>query len=145
MMHLLLAFTTLAVAHFVLEVPTLIGYEDIKEGTPPCGAFDITSRAAVTEWPLAGASLKIISTHPRAQYTIQPTLLSDATAASGGNFNFTKMVPFVTQSGRGGLRPLAVPGIAAWEGKDAVVQVIQEATDEQLYQVCEARSSQRIP
>ena len=142
-MYFLLAFATLAVGHFILEVPTSIGYEDIKDGSPPCGGFDITSRAGVTEWPLAGAPLKIISTHPGAQYTIQATLLTDAATASGGNFNFTRMLPLLTQSGRGGLCLPAVPGIAAWQGKDAVVQVIQEATDGQLYQVCKARFSQR--
>lgn len=111
-MHLLLAFASLGVAHFVLEVPTSIGYEDIKEASPPCGGFDITSRAAVTEWPLAGAPLKIISTHPQSRYTIQATLFSDAAGASGNNLNFTKMVPHVMQSGRGGLCLPAVPGIA---------------------------------
>ncbi len=135
---LLLAFASLAFSHFVLEVPTSIGYDDMEEATPPCGGFDITNRTAVTEWPIAGAPLKIISTHPFAQYTIQAALALNAAAVNGGNFNFTKMVPLVSQSGRGGLCLPAVPGIAAWEGKDAVVQVIQAATDGQLYQVREA-------
>lgn len=132
MMLLLVALAALSSAHFVLELPTSVGFEDVKAGTPPCGGFDITTRSTVTEWPIAGAPLKVISTHPRSEFTIQAALLPNTT---GDSPDFVKLVPIVRQGGLGALCLTAVPGLAAWEGKDAVLQVIQAATDGQNFQV----------
>ncbi|KAK0622625.1 hypothetical protein B0T14DRAFT_494251 [Immersiella caudata] len=130
---LLLALAAPYSTHFVLEIPPSIGFQDTKEATAPCGGFEITSRNAVTDWPIAGAPLKVISTHPRSEFTIQAALLP-GTPGVNASPEFIKLVPRVRQSGLGALCLTAVPGIAAWEGKDVVLQVIQVATDGQLFQ-----------
>jgi len=141
-LFLLVAPATLAAvasAHFVLEVPTSVGYEDMREGTAPCGGFEPTRRDAVTDWPVAGAPLKLISTHPRSRFTVRIALLPNTTA---GPLTFSAMLPVIQQSGLGWLCLPSLPGIAAWEGQDAVLQVTQVATDGELFQVS-APSTQR--
>lgn len=130
MQHLLLLSALAAVAwgHFVLQVPTSLGFDDSKEGMAPCGGFDITNRNTVTNWPILGAPIQIISTHPQADWEIRAALLNDT-----GNFVY--MVPPLSQQGLGTFCLPAVPGVADWEGKDAVLQMIQHAVDGALYQV----------
>ncbi len=142
LLAVLATLATLGWTHFVLEIPASVGYEDAKEGIPPCGGFDATSRDAVTEWPVAGAPLKLISTHSRSAFTIRAVLLSEA---ANGHFNFSDMVPLVQQIGLGALCLNTVPGIAALEGKDAILQVIQVAADGQLFQVRGVTTRQCCP
>ncbi|KAK0701283.1 hypothetical protein B0H67DRAFT_500776 [Lasiosphaeris hirsuta] len=134
----LATLATLATSHFVLDTPTSIGFEDTKEGIAPCGGFEPTSRDSVTDWTVAGGLIHVISTHPRSQFTIQAALLPSATTNSG-DLVFSKLVPIVQQAGLGSLCLTGVPGIAAWEGRDAVLQVIQVATDGQLFQCAAIR------
>ncbi len=115
-------------AHFVLQVPTSLGFDDALEGAGPCGSFDITDRHTVTPWPLAGGPVQVISTHPKADWTISAALLN-----STGSFR--PMVPQIRQAGLGTFCLPAVPGIPDWEGQDAVLQMIQNAADGLLYQV----------
>ncbi|KAK1763048.1 hypothetical protein QBC33DRAFT_460267 [Phialemonium atrogriseum] len=123
----LLAFTTGALSHFVLQVPASIGFSDSLEGTGPCGSFDITSRTGESNWPVAGAPIQVITTHPHADWQIRAALLNDTSA-------FRNLVPNVSQGGIGTFCLPAVPGIAEWEGLEAVMQMTQHAVDGALYQ-----------
>ncbi|KAK3938583.1 hypothetical protein QBC46DRAFT_220684, partial [Diplogelasinospora grovesii] len=122
---LALAVVPLVAGHFVLQVPTSIGFDDVKEGTAPCGGFDITSRTGVSEWPVAGAPIQIISTHPQAEWEIKAALLNDT---------FRYLLPKISQQGLGEFCLPSVPGIKEWEGLDGVMQMIQHAVDGALYQ-----------
>ncbi|KAK3376454.1 hypothetical protein B0T24DRAFT_700017 [Lasiosphaeria ovina] len=121
------ALAALAEAHFVLQVPTSLGFSDVLEGTAPCGSFHISSRVGESSWPVAGAPFQLITTHPQSDWQIRAALLNDTA-------NFQPLVPVVSQQGTGTFCLPAVPGIAAWEGQDAVLQAIQHSVDGELYQ-----------
>ena len=118
---------TLALGHFVLQVPTSLGFNDELEGTGPCGGLDIASRSNVTNWPLAGGPIQLITTHPDARWEIKAALASDTNT-------FKSLIPTITQRGIGTFCLPAVPGVAEWTGKDAVIQLTQRAADGALYQ-----------
>lgn len=129
---LAIAAAPLAAGHFVLQVPESIGYVDKDEDKGPCGGFDINTRQPLVEWPISGHPVQVISTHTKSLWTIQAALLSDPT-------NFRLLVPKIDQSGLGTFCEPVIPGIAEWEGKDAVVQMTQEAVDGKLYQCAAVR------
>ncbi|KAF3942010.1 hypothetical protein ABW19_dt0206763 [Dactylella cylindrospora] len=116
-----------AAAHFVLQIPTSLGFSDINEVQAPCGGFDIKSRNTVTEWPLGGHPIGVVSTHPNAHWQIRAALLENTD-------EFVDLIPDIRQDGMGNFCLRSVPGYADWVGKDAVLQVIQTAVDGQLYQ-----------
>ncbi|KAI9766118.1 MAG: hypothetical protein M1839_005025, partial [Geoglossum umbratile] len=115
-------------AHFVLQSPPPIGYDDAKEAQSPCGGFDIGSRNAVTSYPVAGYPFYLITTHPQSVFEYRAALLNDTGT-------WVDLIPVVLESSVGYFCLGSVPGIAAWVGLDAVVQVKQSATDGTLYQV----------
>jgi hypothetical protein len=116
-------------AHFVLQVPTSLGFNDALEATAPCDGFDIGDRSkGVTDWPVNGAPVQILTTHPDVQLEIKAALLSNTSS-------FKFLVPVVAQHGVGTFCIPSVPGIADWVGQQAVFQMIQHAPDGALYQV----------
>jgi hypothetical protein len=115
--------------HFVLNVPTSLGFEDIKEGQGPCGGFDIKGREAVTEFPLGGQPFAMLSTHNTALWRFRAALLNDTET-------WVDLLPPVAQEGLGNFCLPTVPGVQRWVGMDAVVQVTQDAVDGTLFQVC---------
>ncbi|KAK6353934.1 hypothetical protein TWF730_008354 [Orbilia blumenaviensis] len=121
------AIITLVNGHFVLQIPSSIGFSDIKESEGPCGGFDITSRSKVTDWPIGGYPVGVVSTHPNAHWQIRAALLENTQ-------EFVDLIPNIVQDGLGNFCLGTVPGIADWVGKDAVLQVVQTAVDGQLYQ-----------
>ncbi|EPS37515.1 hypothetical protein H072_8797 [Dactylellina haptotyla CBS 200.50] len=116
-----------ATAHFVLQVPVSLGFEDEKEDQSPCGGFDIKGRTTVTDWPIGGYPIGVVSTHPDAVWQIRAALLENTS-------EFVDLVPDIKQQGMGNFCLSSIPGYAAWVGKDAVLQVIQTAADGQLFQ-----------
>ncbi|EGX45652.1 hypothetical protein TWF173_000875 [Orbilia oligospora] len=123
----LLALIPFTAAHFVLQVPTSLGFNDINEVEAPCGGFDITSRSTVTDWPIAGYPIGVVSTHPNALWQIRAALLEKPD-------EFVDLLPNIRQDGMGNFCLGTVPGYADWIGKDAVLQVVQTAVDGMLYQ-----------
>ncbi|KAJ9134361.1 hypothetical protein NKR23_g10202 [Pleurostoma richardsiae] len=123
----ILLASALGAAHFVLEVPPSIGFNDAIEATAPCDGFDITSRKIVTDFPVAGSPIQILSTHPKAEWEVRAALLNNTS-------NFTYMVPRISQQGIGIFCLPSVPGIADWEGLEVIMQMIQHAVDGALYQ-----------
>ncbi|KAK6529401.1 hypothetical protein TWF281_008577 [Arthrobotrys megalospora] len=116
-----------ATAHFVLQVPTSLGFSDINEVQAPCGGFDTTSRNKVTNWPIGGHPIGVVTTHPNAHWQIRAALLENTQ-------EFVDLIPNIIQDGMGNFCLMSVPGIANWVGKDAVLQLVQTAVDGQLYQ-----------
>ncbi|KAF1996689.1 hypothetical protein P154DRAFT_623023 [Amniculicola lignicola CBS 123094] len=122
-----LAILSTASAHFVLETPPSIGFNDVKEAEAPCGGFDVKNRDKVTEWPVGGYPVYVQSTHTRAKWTYKAALLNSTSS-------FVDLIPQVGQEGLGDFCLTSIPGVAEWVGLDAVVQVAQEAHDGKLYQ-----------
>ncbi|KAH7113800.1 hypothetical protein B0J11DRAFT_445783 [Dendryphion nanum] len=120
-------FWILSQAHFILQTPPSIGFEDTKEGEAPCGGFDVKNRDKVTEWPINGYPVHLRSTHGRSTFTYKAALVNNTN-------EFVKLLPDVAQEGLGDFCLTAVPGRREWVGLEAVVQIAQEAVDGKLYQ-----------
>jgi hypothetical protein len=126
----LLSLAAAANAHFVLQIPTSLGFDDAVEATGPCDGFDPTSRSTgVTEWPINGGAIGVLTTHTHVTWKFNAALLSDT----------SKWVPLTKDIDQTGVGSYCVPQVAgnpAWVGQDAVLQVIQIGVDGTLYQVC---------
>ncbi|KAK6520194.1 hypothetical protein TWF506_000477 [Arthrobotrys conoides] len=124
----LVGLASLTSAHFFLETPIAIGFDDLTLTEAPCGGFDpIDRNAGVTEWPVLGYPIALITTHLNVNWTFRAALLSDVN-------NWVDIFPRIHQTGVAEFCLPEVPGIEAWIGQDAVVQVIQEAPDGTLHQ-----------
>ncbi|EPS37484.1 hypothetical protein H072_8800 [Dactylellina haptotyla CBS 200.50] len=124
----LLGLIAVANAHFFMETPTTIGFDDTKLTIAPCGGFDPSDRSAgVTEWPVLGYPIAVVTTHLNVNWTYKAALLSDLD-------NWVDIFPRIHQTGIAEFCLPQVPGIPAWIGQDAVVQIIQEAPDGLLHQ-----------
>ena len=131
-MHLLALSTILSVAsaHFVLQYPHSLGFDDAIEGTQPCGGFPVKFSSNDTNVPVDGFAVSMLSTHPQAEWRFLVTL---STAAP---FNWTNILPIVDQTAIGQfcLPSLKVPDEFA--GQKGLIQITQDAVDGMLYQVC---------
>ncbi|KAK6353936.1 hypothetical protein TWF730_008356 [Orbilia blumenaviensis] len=119
-----------ASAHFFLRYPAYIGYNDLTQGTGPCGGFTATDRSAgVTELTVNGFPIGVTSTHLGVYYEFRAALVSAPTTW----VSLTQM-SHLTAGGFPYYCQPQIPGIAAWVGQDAILQVIQHASDGTLYQ-----------
>lgn len=127
-----------ALGHFVLNYPNSLGFDDDNEGNGPCGGFDVTFGSNDTNVTVGSFAIASLTTHPQADWLFRATL---STAAP---FNWTNILPVVSESGLGDfcLTGLTVPSDFA--GQRGVIQVIQDAVDGSLYQVC-SLSRDNIP
>ncbi|KAK1749466.1 hypothetical protein QBC47DRAFT_274093, partial [Echria macrotheca] len=117
-----------ASAHFVLNYPTSIGFDDEKMAEGPCGSFDATDRSkGVTKWSVGGSNIAVLSTHGRVTWEFNVALASDPT-------KFLPLVQEFGQSGAGYICFKGVPGFASWVGQPVVLQVVQHGHDGLLYQ-----------
>ena len=126
----LLALLPSAFAHFVLNYPVSLGFDDDAEGTGPCGGFEITfNETRDTNVSVGGFATTSKTTHPQANWLFRATL------STAEPFNWTNIVPVVQQYGLGDfcLQNLTVP--ESFAGQRGVIQVIQNAVDGNLYQV----------
>ena len=118
-----------ASAHFVLQYPTSLGFNDDNEGEAPCGGFAVTFNGSDDSIPVGGFPVSLLSTHPAADFLFRATLDTKAP------FNWTNLLPVVSETGLGQfcLPNLVIP--SGFAGKPGVVQVIQQGPDGILYQV----------
>jgi hypothetical protein len=68
---------SVANGHFVLQLPTSLGFDDEREGEFPCGGFSPHSRTNVTLWPVKGFAVSVLTTHSEATWEYKAALLSD--------------------------------------------------------------------
>jgi hypothetical protein len=126
-------FISQSTAHFLLNYPPTIGFNDALEGNAPCGSFTPDfSTDTVTDFHVAGDSLAMTSIHPEATWLFRATL--DITASG----NWTILLPAVLQTGLGDYceRDVTVP--ASWAGSKGIIGVVQDAPDGILYQVSQS-------
>lgn len=126
----LVLFLGQSTAHFLLNYPPTIGFDDSLEATPPCGSFTVDfSTDNVTDFHVGGDSLAMTSIHPKATWLFRATL--DQTAMG----NWTDLLPAIVQIGLGDYceRDVMVP--TSFAGSKGVIQVVQDAPDGILYQV----------
>lgn len=129
----ILSLASLSSAHFLLNYPKSIGFDDDKEGTAPCGGFtpDISSGSSqLVDFHVGGDSLAMRGTHPQSNWLFRATL--DGTAESG----WQQIFPIVQQSGLGNFCEPQITLPSSWAGKKGVISVVADAPDGLLYQVC---------
>ncbi|KAF4627119.1 hypothetical protein G7Y89_g11035 [Cudoniella acicularis] len=122
-----LGVVAIAEAHFVLQEPVSLGFDDDAEGTAPCGGFNASSRLNVTNWPTSGGAVGVLTTHTTVQWEYKVARLSNLT-------NWVSVTPTLNQTGVGNFCETLIPGKKAWEGESGVLQVIQHGVDGALYQ-----------
>lgn len=129
----LLALASTASAHFFLNNPPTIGFDDSTMDDGPCGGFDPSLRdGPVTDWPVNGHPVSLVSTHQNVVWHVEAALLSDPT-------NFVPVVVPFAQSGVGEICFETVPGKASWVGEQVVVSIYQVTNHGDLYQCVAAR------
>lgn len=126
----LITFLPAALGHFILNYPNSLGFDDDQEGTGPCGGFPITFNANDTNVTVGNFAVASLSTHPQANWLFRATLSTQEP------FNWTNILPIVSQSGLGNfcIPALSVP--SNFVGQRGIIQVQQDAVDGVLYQVC---------
>ncbi|KAF3942001.1 hypothetical protein ABW19_dt0203329 [Dactylella cylindrospora] len=124
----LVGLVCLSSAHFFLETPISVGFDDEELTVAPCGGFDPSDRSAgVTQWPVLGYPVALITTHLNVNWTFKAALLSDLE-------NWVDIFPRTHQTGIAEFCLPQVPGVPDWIGEDAVVQIVSEAPDGFLHQ-----------
>lgn len=117
-------------AHFLLNFPPTIGFDDSLEATPPCGSFTVDfSKDNVTDFHVGGDFIAMTSIHPMATWLFRATL--DQTASG----NWSDLLPAVVQTGLGDYCETGIMVPSTWAGSKGVVGVVQDAPDGILYQV----------
>jgi hypothetical protein len=125
-----MAFAGAASAHFVLNNPQTIGFDDDAEGTAPCGSFTPDfSKGNITDWHVGGDFVSTQSTHPQTTWLYRAT--TDKTAAGG----WVQLYPIFQQTGLGTLCQPSVAGGADLVGKQGIVSIVANGPDGVLYQV----------
>lgn len=129
--HLAISFLlfVVATAHFILEYPPSLGFDDDIEANGPCGGFDVVFNSSDASVPIGGFPVSMLSTHPEAEWIFRATLDQQAP------FNWTDLTPVLQETGLG---QFCIPNVQApteFAGKPALVQVIQHGADGVLYQV----------
>jgi len=119
-----------ATAHFILQYPPSLGFDDDTESTAPCGGFTVSFNSSDASVPIGGFPISMLSTHPAADWLFRATLDQQAP------FNWTNLLPVVSEVGLG---QFCIPDFQTpsdFSGKSGVLQVIQHGPDGILYQVC---------
>jgi len=117
-----------AQAHFTLDYPKTLGFEDSKEDSGPCGGFDVAADSTVTDFHVGGDNVATNLLHP------QGTWLYRATLDTSGQANWTGLHPQVLQSGLGKFCQPAISVNASWAGKKGLIGTVVNAPDGLLYQ-----------
>jgi len=123
------ALFSVSTAHFILNIPTSLGFDDDNEGVAPCGGFNIRNRNTVTNWKVKGDTIAVLTTHEESTWEYRVALLSNL-------HHWVHLTPTLNQTGEGDFCEPTIPGIGgSWLNKPAVLQVIQHGDDGALYQV----------
>ncbi|KAH8650813.1 hypothetical protein BGZ60DRAFT_549991 [Tricladium varicosporioides] len=124
---LIIGLFSITNAHFVLEIPTSLGFDDAVEGTAPCGGFDPHDRTTVTNWPVKGAPVGLLTTHLAVTWEFRAALVCNLD-------HWVSLTPILNQTGFGEFCEPQIPGKKSWIGEPAVFQIIQHSDDGSLYQ-----------
>ncbi|CAK7235495.1 hypothetical protein SCUCBS95973_009289 [Sporothrix curviconia] len=127
---LLAASAAVVNAHFTLDYPSTIGFDEDEEPTGPCGSFtpDFT-KDNVTDFHVGGDNIAVNLLHTQGTWLYRATL--DQTAASN---NWTQLFPEVMQTGLGKFCQPAIAVPESWAGQKGVIGVVVDAPDGLLYQ-----------
>ena len=132
---LLSALARLTAAHFLLNYPPTLGFDDDNEGIGPCGDFPVVFNSSDVQVQVDGFAIALRSTHPEADWLFRATLSQQEP------FNWTNLLPVVHETGLG---DFCIPDFKAptkFAGQSGLLQIMQNAADGELYQVQSQRTS----
>jgi hypothetical protein len=129
---ILSALTLATSAHFVLQTPPSLGFDEDTLEQSPCGGSAITFNSSDASVQVGGFAAGMLSTHPAAQWMFR------ATTDMQAPFNWTNLLPVVQETGLGEFCLPALTAPDSFVGKQGLVQVVQDGPDGTLYQVCAA-------
>ncbi|PVH89755.1 hypothetical protein DL98DRAFT_508012 [Cadophora sp. DSE1049] len=116
-------------AHFLLNYPETIGFDDEMESTGPCGSFTVDFSAdPVTEFHVAGDTIALRSTHPDTKWLFRATV---GTADSG---NWTALSQVIQQSALGSFCRSDIMVPESFVGQNGTIGVAANGPDGVLYQ-----------
>ncbi len=125
-----LLFSTRASAHFTLDYPPTIGFDEDKESTGPCGGFTPDfAKDTVTDFHVGGDNVAINLLHPQGTWLYRATL--DTTTTKN---EWTQLVPEIMQTGLGHFCQPAIGVPASWAGQKGLIGLVVDAPDGLLYQ-----------
>jgi len=115
-------------AHFVLNYPPSLGFNDDTESTSPCGGEAVKFSSNDQQVQVDGFAIALQSTHPSADFLYRGTLDQKEP------FNWTNFVNVASENGIGDFCLPQVKAPAEWAGKQGLIQVQQKGPDGLLYQ-----------
>jgi hypothetical protein len=132
----LLAVASVASAHYTLDYPTSLGFDDAKENIAPCGGFIPNLDGTLVNFSMSGDWIQINNHHPES--------LLHYRVANVDNITWIDLNPIVHQVGIGKLciKTGSVP--ADFLGKTGVFQVIGDGHGGALFQVLSCRVTSNI-
>lgn len=120
-------------AHFTLNYPTTIGFDEDKEDTGPCGSYTPDfSTDTVDDFYVGGDNVAVNLLHSQGNWLFRATLDTSVTTNDGDTW--TQLFPIVQQSGLGKFCEPAIAVPESWAGQQGVVGVVVDAPDGLLYQ-----------
>ncbi|KAG4441254.1 hypothetical protein IFR05_003245 [Cadophora sp. M221] len=116
-------------AHFLLNYPTSIGFDDDLEATAPCGSFDVDfSTDNITNFHVGGDAIALRSTHADTKWLFRATV---GTASSG---NWTVLSQVIQQSTLGSFCRSDITVPESFVGQNGTIGVAADSPDGVLYQ-----------
>ncbi|KHN99752.1 uncharacterized protein MAM_02605 [Metarhizium album ARSEF 1941] len=125
---LLSALCGLGSAHFLLNYPESLGFEDKNEDQGPCGGFKADFSKRLQDFHVDGDAIAVKLTHAQGNWLFRVT--TDEKAESG----WEQTSPIVQQSGLGDFCKPDVVVPAKYAGKKGILSVVSSATDGLLFQ-----------
>lgn len=125
---LLASSSSFVSAHFQLNYPTSLGFDEDKETGYPCGGSPIQFDSADTLIAVDSFPVALLSTHPKGKFTYRATL------SQKEPFQWVELLA-VDETGLGNFCLPNLRAPANYSGSSGLVQVIGEVGDGTLYQV----------
>ena len=125
----LFTLSTVTNAHFILNYPHSLGFDDDIESNGPCGGFPVKFSPKDTKVPVNGFAVAMLTTHPEADWLFR------ATVSKKAPYTWSDLLPVVQQTSVGHFCLPHLHAPAGFAGKEGLIQVIQHGPDGILYQV----------
>ncbi|KAF2092998.1 hypothetical protein NA57DRAFT_49097 [Rhizodiscina lignyota] len=124
-----ICLTPLALAHFLVNVPTPLGNNIENEDISPCGGFTPSSSSKRSDFHVEGDAIGISTLHAQCYLAYRGMLGTSLVKP-----NWTNLLPTVEEFGLNGFCEESVSVPSSWAGKSGLLQIIQDAEDGVHYQ-----------
>lgn len=127
LVHFLVLIVASANAHFILNYPTSLGFDQNAEDSSPCGGAKL-SFASPSNFHVDGDAIALTTLHPQSNILFRAT--TDQIAS--GNWS---VLSLIAEYGLGAFCEPALSVPASFAGSVGLLQVVQNAEDGVHYQV----------